>query len=314
MKGKIPEWLVVALLLGLFAWHVHHYLALPDVTKLQSGAGASVWLAAAGRGDGIWLGIVAAFAFIDVDVVLVARYGAILFAAGTLALSISVARMLRCEGLWTYLPAILLAATPAFAAQAGSGSGETLHVCLTALAFALYLRADSQPYFHLVLGLVMAACAINRVEGGLLAAVLLLHRFLLLVLRDRRKPPGTLLFGMLLFAGACAGFVFASGGVPPLYRVELAADPLAALPSLTAWAHESGVLYASPLLLFGLFCRRGTRQFVFVTTVLLYALLLCGYALATGGRAQLLPLSFVAGLLATLGLRWLAARFKGKSP
>jgi hypothetical protein len=309
---NIPDWIIALGVLALFAWHSHHSFLLADAGRnslleaqhLSQGAGFRQML---GKADPLWTLLLAGFAYIDVSPEKVALYGSIGLGAAGLALSLSLLRLLRVDGLLTWVPAMALAASPAFVQGIANGTGSALYLCLVALAWLLYVRADTEPRWSILLGLVLAACVISRPEGALLSAALAVHRLALALLRDRRWPPRPVVMGTMLFLSLCAAFVWicwqSSGQLwPPLYHVTLERSLDPGLGAIAAWAKTTGILYASPLLLLSLVCRRGTRQFVFVSVALLSALLFSGFAVVTRSPSVFLLLLWLSAVFLGLGL------------
>jgi arabinofuranosyltransferase len=242
---------------------------------------------------------------------------------------------------WSALPAALLAASSGFACWSSGGLESQLFTLLCALSFDRLAVATSpdEPRGRrawLQLGLLLALAAMTRPEGLLLAAViggcalagnLSARRFTLATLVPPAQRWAALAFLALWlpwFVWRCwyygwpfpnTYYVKATGAwQPPELAREMWRNGAY---YLLVWARQTGLLWASPLLAFGLVVGLRRRPRAWFVALVAFAAIYLLYTASVGGDFMglhrfILPVFVAAAIAITLGAQalaqWLFAR------
>ncbi len=256
------------------------------------------------------------------------------FALATLVVTFRLSRAIAGgPSLWDALAPALLAASAGFACWATGGLETQMFTFTVALSLYLYTRADENPAALSWLGPALAAAAMTRPEGLLVAGVLGLHRLARNLAFGRRLVRRAQeLYCVGGFAALWAPYfawrwwyyghpfpntyyVKASGEPPDGYREELWSNGLY---YVGQWAQESGALFALPLVVIGLLVARPrSPRLVFGTAAMALAAAYLAYTVRVGGDFMglyrfVMPVTVIAAVGAALGLRaaaeWISRR------
>ena len=254
-------------------------------------------------------------------------------ALATLALiAAASARLWGERSLWDVLAPALLALSAGYACWTSGGLETQLFTFLTTAAIVAFVVGDSEPRWLRRSGFFLAAAAMTRPEGLLIAGLLGASRLLLAILRDRRLRPSRAEL-------ACAGYFLALWApwfawrwsyyghlFPNTYYVK-AAGPASAeyrsaiveggLYYVWQWARTSGALAASPLIAIGWWAApRKSGRFLFGAIASLVTAVYLAYTVRVGGDFMglhrfVMPLFVLAALGCSFGLRTVVERLAG---
>lgn len=240
---------------------------------------------------------------------------------------------------------LLLACSSGFACWSSGGLETQLYTFLVALAIDGYLVAadrDSAPAVAARglrrMAIALALAAMTRPEGLLIAAILAVHRYASGVIGERRWVPNRAeLVAAAWFLGLWApwfawrwwyyGWIFpntayvkAAGAAVPGYDAKMRAN---GLHYVGRWFEQTGLLWASPLAVIGLFARPGrTARFALVTLIAIVGAIYLRYAIGVGGDFMglhrfIMPVFVLAALALALGadrVAWLVGRIAAGAP
>ncbi len=227
---------------------------------------------------------------------------------------------------WDQVAPALLALSAGYACWSSGGLETQMFTFWIALAVHLYLCGDEDGRALRRAGPVLALAAMTRPEGLMVAGLIGLHRIGVMLIRDRRwRPSRDELLCLAYFLAVWApwfawrwwyyGYFFpntyyvkASGAASDAYFRELRA---AGLHYVWQFLRHSGLLYAAPLVLVGLFAAplRSRRMQLGSLSALIGAVYLY-YTVGVGGDFMglhrfVMPLFPLGALAAVGGLRFL---------
>ena len=159
----------------------------------------------------LWVVILAAFIKVGFDVVLIAKILGILLSLGSVGMMYRIVRHLNPDGVGV-MPALLLAASPAFALWAVSGLETVLFIFILLLALHQYLLEDEmdvdkpQRYGSVVLLMLLG---MTRPEGALVFLALTGLRLFFWVRQGVSRKQLTTYLGWVLLIGALCIVYFA---------------------------------------------------------------------------------------------------------
>jgi len=254
------------------------------------------------------------------------------FAAGTLFLCASlVSRLVGRDSkrwLWQSIACSLLAATAGYACWSTGGLETQMFTFFVVASLRSYVAAACGESKMRRVAVWLSLACLTRPEGALVAAVVGVHRLLVLVVRDRRLPSRDDWVAVAIIASTVAALTlwrlwYYGHPLPNTYYVKASGEPptgySAALWSagwhyVWQWLRQGGVVFALPIIAVGLGWRRvASVRFAFGSL----AVLVCGtylaYAASVGGDFMglhrfVMPLYPIVAVAAAVGLQTLTAR------
>ena len=136
----------------------------------------------------LWTVLLAGLLKVGLQPELMSRVLGTAFGLGSMLLTVRLLRMLRVDGVWLALPALLLASSPGYACWSSGGLETAMFTFFFTAAAGRYLAThldDEAP--DLGMGLLFGIAALTRPEGVLFFALTGLHRVIVLA-RRRRLP------------------------------------------------------------------------------------------------------------------------------
>jgi arabinofuranosyltransferase len=237
------------------------------------------------------------------------------------------------------MPALLLACSSGYACWSAGGLETQLYTFLVACALDAYVAADANPRAFRRVGIFMALASMTRPEGPLLVALLGAHRYVRAVVVERRwLPSKDELIAAAWFLGIWGPWVawrwwYYGWPFPNTYYVK-ATDPPTTPEKISAaydakmrvhglhyvkrWFEQTGLLWAAPLAVFGLFgAVRSPKslRFGFGTLAALITGVYLYYVTGVGGDFMglhrfIMPLFVLGALAIALGVAQLGELVK----
>jgi arabinofuranosyltransferase len=238
-------------------------------------------------------------------------------------------RALERPTAWAAVPAMLLACSSGFACWTSGGLETQLFTLLIAIAIDATVAAEAEPKLMYRAGAALALAAMTRPEGLLIAAAIGAVRIASNGFAKRWITKSDLIAAAIFVAIWAPWFAWrwhyygwpfpntyyvkASGPwVSPNLAGEMRANGLY---YVWAWAKQTHVLYALPLVVLGCAVKPRTPRFVLAAACVAIAIVYLPYAVSVGGDFMglhrfIMPVFACAAVLVALGLEWIGTRLK----
>jgi hypothetical protein len=229
---------------------------------------------------------------------------------------------------WAVVPSLLLACSSGFACWSSGGLETQLFTLSCAIALDAIVHAETEPRALRRAGIALAAAAMTRPEGILVAGMLLLARLACNVISRHRFAGWAELRGAAWFLGLWAPWfawrwLYYGFPVPNTYYVKAHgpwAQPQLAhemwqngLYYVWTWLEQTKLVFVSPIALVGLAAVRArTPRFALGLSCSLLAAAYIPYAISVGGDFMglhrfIMPMFVVAAIAVVLGFEWLCS-------
>jgi arabinofuranosyltransferase len=238
-------------------------------------------------------------------------------------------RALERPTAWAAVPAMLLACSSGFACWTSGGLETQLFTLLIAIAIDAVVAAESDPKAMYRAGAALAFAAWTRPEGPLIAAAIGAVRIASNGLAKRWITKSDLIAAAIFVAIWAPWFAwrwhYYGWPFPNTYYVKasgpwtspnLAGEMRAnGLYYVWAWAKQTHVLYALPLVALGFVVKPRTPRFVLAAACGAIAIVYLPYAVSVGGDFMglhrfIMPVFVCTAVLVALGLEWVGTRLK----